>query len=134
MATDHVARLGEVGITGIMRILTKLIIVLVAVLGLSFTAASVISEHQAGAQAAGPAITIKDFQYNPADLAVKVGQKVTVTNNDTTPHTVTARDGSFNVDVPPNGNATLTVAKAGSFPYYCTYHPNEHNPATIKAS
>ena len=31
-------------------------------------------------------------------------------------------------------NATLTVAKAGSFPYYCTYHANEHNPATIKAS
>ena len=65
---------------------------------------------------------------------MKVGQKITVTNNDTTPHTVTARDGSFNADVPPNGTATLTVAKAGSFPYYCTYHANEHNPATIKAS
>ena len=104
-----------------MRILTKLTIALMAVLGMSFTAASVTSEPQAGAQTANPTITIKDFQYNPADLAVKVGQKVTVTNNDTTPHTVTATDGSFNVDIPANGTATLAVPKPGSFP---PFEPN----------
>src|SRR5437763_7571788 len=117
-----------------MRVLTKLTIALAAVLGLAFTAVGVASQPQAGAQAAAPTITIKDFQYNPADLAVKVGQKITVTNNDTTPHTVTARDGSFNADVPPNGTATLTVPAAGSHPYYCTYHTTEHNPAKINAS
>jgi plastocyanin len=118
-----------------MRTLTKLTIGLVAVLGLAFTAVGVVSDaHQAGAQAAGKAISIKDFQYNPADLAVKVGDKVTVTNGDTVAHTVTARDGSFNVNVPANGQATLTVPKAGSYPYYCTYHPDQHNPAKIDAS
>src|SRR5205085_12114149 len=94
----------------------------------------VASDHQAGAQAAGKKIAIKDFQYNPADLAVKVGEKVTVTNGDSTPHTVTAKDGSFNVDVPPNGSATLTVPKPGSPPHYCTYHTSEHNPASITPS
>ncbi len=118
-----------------MRTLTKLTIAVVAVLGLAFTAVGVVSDaHQAGAQTAGKAISIKDFQYNPADIAVKVGEKITVTNSDTVPHTVTARDGSFNVDVPANGQATVTVPKAGSHPYYCTYHPDQHNPAQIDAS
>jgi plastocyanin len=117
-----------------MRTLTKLTIALVAVLGLAFTAVGVGSGARAGAQTADKTITIKDFQYNPADLAVKVGEKITVTNSDSAPHTVTARDGSFNVDVPPNGSATFTVPKPGSHPYYCTYHTSEHNPAQITAS
>jgi plastocyanin len=90
-----------------MRILTKLTIGLVAVLGLAFTAVSVASGAQGGGQAAGQAagkaISIKDFKYNPADLAVKVGEKVTVTNSDAAPHTVTARDGSLAL---PSGSRT----------------------------
>lgn len=117
-----------------MRVLTKLTIGLVAIVGLSFTAVGVTSEPQAGAQAAGKAINIKDFQYDPAELAVKAGETITITNNDVAPHTVTAKDGSFDVDVPANGTAQLTVPKAGSFPYDCTYHPGQHNPASITAS
>ena len=117
-----------------MRTVTKLAIGLVAIVGLSVATVGTAPERQAGAQAAGKTITIKDFQYNPADLAVKVGETVTVTNSDATPHTVTAKDGSFNVDVPPNGSATVTVPKAGSHPYYCTYHASDHNPAKIDAS
>ena len=118
-----------------MRTVTKLTIALVAALGMAFTAVGVVADaHQAGAQTAAKAITIKDFQYSPADLAVKVGDKVTITNNDDAPHTVTAKDGSFNADVPAHGTATLTVPAAGSHPYYCTYHPTGHNPAKIDAS
>jgi plastocyanin len=117
-----------------MRILTKLTIALVAILGLAFTAVSVASDAPAGAQAGGKKIDIKDFQYNPAVLQAKVGEAVTVTNEDSAPHTVTAKDGSFNVDVPAGGSATLTVSKAGDHPYECTYHPGQHNPASIKAS
>ena len=117
-----------------MRTLTKLTIGLVAVLGMAFTAVGVVSDAQAGAQAAGKTISIKDFQYSPADLAVKVGETITITNSDTVPHTVTARDGSFDVQVPASGSATLTVPKAGSHPYYCTIHPDQHNPAKIDAS
>jgi plastocyanin len=117
-----------------MRVLPKLTITLLAVLGLSVTAVSVAPGPRAGAQAAGATITIKDFQYDPADLAVKVGETITVTNNDVTPHTVTADDGSFNADVPANGTATLTVPAAGSFPYHCTYHTDGHNKAKITAS
>ena len=118
-----------------MRILTKLTIGLLALFGMAFTAVSVVSTDQpAGAQAAGKTIDIKDFQNSPADLAVKAGDTVTVKNEDMSPHTVTAKDGSFNVDVPASGTATFTVPKAGKFPYDCTYHPGQHNPASVTAS
>jgi plastocyanin len=117
-----------------MRTLTKLTVGLSAVLGLSITAIDIASGPRAGAQAAGATITIQDFQYDPAELAVKVGETITVTNNDVTPHTVTAKDGSFNADVPAGGTATLTVPAAGSFPYACTYHTDGHNEAKITAS
>ena len=117
-----------------MRILTKLTIGLLAVLGMALTAVSVASNAPAGAQAGGKTITIKDFKNSPADLQTKVGETVTVNNGDDAPHTVTAKDGSFNVEVPPHGTATLTVSKAGNHPYECTYHPGQHNPASINAS
>ena len=117
-----------------MRTLTKLTIGLLAVLGLAITAVGVASDVPAGAQAGGKTITIKDFKNSPADLQAKVGETITVNNGDSAPHTVTAKDGSFNVEVPANGSATLTVPKAGNHPYECTYHPGQHNPASITAS
>ena len=118
-----------------MRKLTMLIAGLVVALGLAVVAVGVApgGERTAHAQAGG-AITIDNFQYNPAEFAAKVGQAVTITNNDDMPHTVTAKDGSFDAQVPAKGSATVTVSKAGSFPYDCTLHPGQHNPASIKAS
>jgi plastocyanin len=112
-----------------MRILTKFTIGLGVALGLAFTAVSVTPTVPVGAQAAGKTITIKDFKNDPGTLNVKIGETITIKNNDVAPHTVTAKDGSFNVDVQPNGTATLTVSKAGSHAYDCTYHPGQHQPA-----
>jgi plastocyanin len=117
-----------------MRTLTKLSIALVAVLGFAFTAVGVTSHAPAQAQAGGKTITIKDFKNSPADLQAKAGETITVTNGDSAPHTVTAKDGAFNTEVPANGSATLTVSKPGNHPYECTYHPGQHNPASITIS
>ena len=119
-----------------MRKLAMLSAGLVVALGLSLTAVGVApgGEATAQAQAAG-GITIDQYQYNPAELAAKVGQAITITNNDDVPHTVTAKDGAFDVTVPAKGSGTVTVPKAGSFPYTCTLHPGgQHNPASINAS
>jgi len=119
-----------------MRTLTKLTIGLVAVLGLALTAVGVASDVPAGAQTGGKTIDIKDFTNNPGQLNVKVGESITIKNEDQAPHTVTAKDGSFNAEVPPGGTATLTVTKAGNHPYDCTYHPGQHKPGntSIQAS
>ena len=119
-----------------MRKLTMLTTGLVVALGLSFTAVGAASAAKKAPPPAPPpaAISISSFQYNPAELAAKVGQPITINNNDDVAHTVTAKDGSFDVNVPPKGSATVTVPKAGTFPYTCTVHPGAHNPASIKAS
>lgn len=130
-----------------MRPTTKLILALVAATGLSFTAVGVVSRHEAAAstvtvQQANPTITITSqpdgefaYVYDPAELSAKVGQTITIVNNDQAGgHSVTAKDGTFSVDVPPKSSVTLTVPKAGSFAYDCTYHPAQHNPATINVS
>jgi plastocyanin len=117
-----------------MRKLTMLTVGLAVALGLFFVAVGVTPGGERTAQAEGGAITIDQYQYNPAELAAKVGQPITITNNDDVPHTVTAKDKSFDVEVPAKGNATVTVPKAGDFPYTCTLHPGQHNPASIKAS
>lgn len=123
------------GIATIMRKLAMLTIGLVVAAGLSFTAVSVSPGGETPAQAqAAPAITISDFQYNPAELTATVGQPITITNNDGMPHTVTAEDGSFDVTVPANGTAQVTVPAPGTFPYSCSLHQGAHNPASITAS
>lgn len=54
--------------------------------------------------------------------AVKVGDTVTWINRDTVPHTVTARDKSFDLRLAPGQKGTITASKPGSFPFYCIYH------------
>lgn len=88
---------------------------------------------------ANPMITITNegasYVYSPAQLDAKIGQAITLTNKDANGvHSVTADDRSFSVDVPPKSSVTLTVSKAGAYPYYCQYHPDSHNAASITVS
>jgi plastocyanin len=114
---------------------TKLALVLTTIAGLSFFAPAI------SAQEAGPTITIENtgaeppYSFSPAQLEAKVGQPVTVTNNDPSGvHSVTAADRTFNVDVPPKSSVTFTVSKAGSYDYICQYHTDAHNPASLNVS
>ncbi len=47
----------------------------------------------AGGGATGDAVSIKDFSFDPAELTVKVGAKVTWTNQGDASHTVTFDTG-----------------------------------------
>jgi plastocyanin len=127
-----------------LRTATKITLGL-AFVGLTLTAIDATSGTQADAavfktQEAGPTITINPgsstpYTFDPAAVDAKAGQSITITNNDRSGvHSVTANDQSFSVDVPPKSSATLTVDKAGSYPYHCTYHADEHNPASINVS
>ena len=128
-----------------MRAATK--VTIAAVVGLCFTAIGGIYQNEAPAtttvnvQQTNPTITITrqggdpTYLYNPDQLTAKAGETITITNNDPNGiHSVTADDRSFSVDVPPEGSATLTIETAGSHPYFCTYHPDQHNEASIIVS
>lgn len=71
---------------------------------------------------AGSVVTIKNFQFTPKTINVRVGAVVTWRDTEGT-HTVTADDGSFSS---PNLAAGKTYshkfAKAGTYPYYCSFH------------
>lgn len=72
--------------------------------------------------------------YDPATLTVKKGDKITVTNKDTVPHTVTSGAGPsdpnsaklFDTSIIEAG-ATADIETAnispGQYPYYCAVHP-----------
>jgi len=77
-----------------------------------------------GASAAGTAVSIENFAYAPATIAVKTGASVTWTNNDEEPHTVTFEDGQARSPVlsPPNVTFTYTFTHAGTFTCHCSIH------------
>ena len=82
---------------------------------------------------AGTSVSIQDFSFQPATLSVPVGASVTWTNNDTTSHTVTADDGSFDSGpVAPGMTFTQVFATAGTFTYHCKIHPSMTASITVR--
>jgi plastocyanin len=86
----------------------------------------------AGTTTGGTAVTIDNFAFSPTTLQVKVGQKVTWTNQQDVAHTVTADEGAFDHSMPAGARFAFAFIKAGSFAYHCTIHPAMH--ATIAVS
>jgi plastocyanin len=107
--------------------LSRLVIVLALVVLVSACGGS--SNDTATPQPSKPAssasdtITIQDFKFGPATLTVKHGAKVTVANSDSTTHTATADGGAFDTgDLDPGASKTITLSKAGTYPYHCQIH------------
>jgi plastocyanin len=73
-------------------------------------------------------LTISGNSFSAA--SVTAGTPFTITNNDSVGHTVTADDGSFDVQVPANGTATLTIPTAGTFAIHCKIHSSMHGSIT----
>lgn len=84
------------------------------------------------AQAATIEITMENLVVSPADVSAKVGDTINWINKDVFAHTATAKNGDFDVTLPPKKSATLVLKKAGTVDYYCRYHPNMK--ATLKVA
>lgn len=80
-------------------------------------------DDMTGGGEAGTAITIKGFKFSPETLKAKVGDKITVTNEDSAIHTLTAKDKSFDTgNLDQGAEGTITVSKAGTVDYICNIH------------
>ncbi|MET7535320.1 cupredoxin family copper-binding protein [Streptomyces sp. NPDC005507] len=79
-------------------------------------------------------VTIKDFAFHPATFEVSPGTKITVTNEDSATHTLTADDQSFDTGNLAQGkSATITApSKPGSYSYICSIHPNMKGTLTVR--
>ena len=58
------------------------------------------------------------------EATAKVGDTIELINKDIFAHTATARNGDFDVAMPPKKTVTFVLKKAGTIDYYCRFHPN----------
>jgi plastocyanin len=78
-------------------------------------------------------VTITNFAFSPAILTVRVGTKVTWTNEDIVAHTVTFTDVA-NSPVLNRGNTfSRTFTAAGTYSYICSIHPFMHGSVVVTA-
>lgn len=68
-------------------------------------------------------IVVDKLAFGPAPRGLKVGDVVEWVNRDIFEHSATARDGSFDVDLPAGGKGRTRLKRAGAIAYVCKYHP-----------
>ena len=66
------------------------------------------------AHAATIQITIDNLVFAPAEVSVKVGDTIEWINKDIFTHTATARNGDWDVTMPPKKTVTLVLKRAGT--------------------
>lgn len=75
-------------------------------------------------------VSINEFAFTPSVLTVPAGTKVTWTNHDEEPHTITSADGAFGSSgLSHDEGFSQTFARPGRYEYYCALHP--HMKATV---
>ena len=93
------------------------------------------STSSASASGGGGAVEIKmqNIQFSPKATTVKVGQKVSWVNDDSTDHNVTADSGADfkSKDFGNGGTFAFTADKAGTIKYECTIHPGMTGTLTV---
>jgi len=69
-------------------------------------------------------VRIEGMKFVPERLEVAVGDRVTWTNRDFLPHTITAPDsGIESGDLGEGKRFSYMVKRAGEIPYLCRLHP-----------
>jgi plastocyanin len=92
----------------------------------ALTLAMSVSAHAATIQ-----ITMENLVIAPAEASTKVGDTIEWINKDIFVHTATARNGDWDVTMPPKKTVTLVLKKAGTVDYYCRFHPNMKATLTV---
>jgi plastocyanin len=96
--------------------------------------ATTAAQEAAPAAANGEPVEIKGFAFNPPTIEVPVGGSITWTNDDTTPHTATAKDRAIlqSGAIAPGTSFTQTFNTPGTYEYFCEFHPNMHGTIVVK--
>jgi len=68
-------------------------------------------------------VTITKMVFGPIEITAQVGDTIEWVNTDFVAHTATARGKSFDVLISAHGKGNLVVKTAGTFDYFCRFHP-----------
>jgi plastocyanin len=76
-----------------------------------------------GSGATKPVVTIKNFTFQPHQLAIRVGRVLTIRNNDPSLHGFATDNGAVVLGaVNPGGSRQAVFTKPGTYAYHCTVH------------
>jgi plastocyanin len=78
---------------------------------------------EGGQAAGGSTVRMAGLAFDPGTLTVARGTTVVFDNDDTAPHTVTARAGGVDSGVLDPGRQ-FSVAVTDGFDYFCSIHPS----------
>jgi plastocyanin len=67
-------------------------------------------------------VSMQNMAFGAIPSGLKVGDTLIWANKDSVPHTVTARDHSFDLRIGPGQSGRVTLTKAGSYQIYCVIH------------
>jgi plastocyanin len=81
--------------------------------------------------------------YDPAELTAKVGDEITVFNQDSVPHTVTSGTGPDDptsadlfdtsiINIGESAKISLAEVNPGQYDYYCIVHPYMTGKLTVE--
>jgi plastocyanin len=93
-------------------------------------AAAIIAIAQARAETIR--IEVKSLTFSPAQVTAHVGDTIEWANADFIPHTATAKNHDFDVQLPAGKTAKLNLKKAGTVEYFCRFHPNMTGTITVE--
>jgi plastocyanin len=85
--------------------------------------------------AADQTVAMTGSTFSPATVTVRAGDTVTWVNQDPLDHDATANDGSWATPTfGEGGSGAITFQTVGSFPYYCTIHPDMTGTVVVQAA
>jgi plastocyanin len=90
------------------------------------------TDDMAGEEVAGGTVVVQDFAFT-VPAGVTPGSTITVDNQDSVPHTVTADDGAFDSARVAGGTegSVTAPAEAGTYAFHCEVHPNMTGTLTV---
>lgn len=68
-------------------------------------------------------VTINDLAFSPAEITLKIGDTIEWVNGDFVDHTATDKGGAWDLAIAAGKTARLPITTAGTFAYYCKFHP-----------
>src|SRR5436309_5148038 len=70
-------------------------------------------------------IEIKDFAFNPQNITVKSGEKITWINRDEEPHTIVSVGKKFqrSPGLDTDQEFSIIAGAPGTYEYFCSVHP-----------
>jgi plastocyanin len=91
------------------------------------------SDSKDSKESGPPSIGMRDLKFVPARAEVKVGQKVTWTNEEGVDHNVTAKSGAkfMSKAFGRGGTYSFTPRTAGTISYECTLHPGMNGTLVV---